>query len=263
MPTIAPISRERHGVRRWKRYTNYAFAAADAIAPLVNHELPRAALALPIAFSTQGDDVIPVAVLGLLPGQNLMVAPGGNWAGPYIPALYRAFPFLIAPVGGRDVLCIDEDSGLLTVGAEGEAFFDDTGGPSKPVAEIFAFLQQLGASRKPTLEACAALKRYGLIQAWPITFATPAGERRVEGLSRIDETALNALPGPAFLEVREAGGLAMAYCQLLSTQHLPLLAKLAAARAEASARRQAAGKSGELDLEFLNDGPLMDFSRLK
>ncbi len=263
MPTIVPVSRERHGARRWKRYSNYKFTAGHAIAPLVNHELPRAALALPIAFSTQGEDIAPVAVLGLMPGQNLMVAPNGNWQGPYIPAVYRSYPFLLALAGEREVLCIDEDSALVTVGAEGESFFDDSGAPARPVAEILSFLEQVNAQRKATLQMGQVLRRHGLIQPWPITFPTPSGEQRVEGLSRIDETALNALPDEAFLEVRRAGGLAMAYCQLMSMQHLPILGKLAAARAEAATRKLPVNQAGELDLEFLNDSPLMDFSRLK
>jgi hypothetical protein len=262
MPNIAAITRDRYGTKRWKRYTNYKFAAGDAVAPLVLNELPRAALALPLAFTAQGDEFIPSAVQGLVAGQNVMVGPGGHWNGPYIPARYRSYPFLLASAGDREVLCIDEDSGYVTDG-EGELFFDDSGTPAKAVAEILSFLNQVSASRKATLKVCAVLREHGLIQPWPISYMTPAGEQRVEGLSRIDEMALNALPDDAFLEVRKAGGLAVAYCQLMSMQHLPLLVQLTAARVEAGARKLPVNQAGELDLEFLNDGPLLDFSRLK
>ena len=91
MPVIMPISRERHGTKRWKRHNGYKFAAANAVAPLVINELPRAALALPIGFIAQGDDYMPAAVLGLAPGQNLLVAPDGRWGGSYIPAFFRGY----------------------------------------------------------------------------------------------------------------------------------------------------------------------------
>lgn len=264
MPTIVPVSLDRHGAKRWKHYTNYKFAAGHAIAPLLTQEMPRAAVALPIAFTApQGEAVIPVAVLGLIPGQNLMLESNGHWAGRYIPAAYRGYPFLLASAGEREVLCIDEDSGLITHGAEGELFFDDTGNPSKPMADIFLFLQQVNVTRKFTLDVCQVLKRHGLLQPWPITFPGPSGEQRIEGLLRIDETALNALPIEVLDEVRQAGGLPVAYCQLMSMQHLSALRQLAVARAEAANRQLPVNQSGELDLEFLNDGPLMDFSRLK
>ena len=49
----------------------------------------------------------------------------------------------------------------------------------------------------------------------------------------------------------------------MSMQHLSALGQLAAARAEAAARKLPVNEAGELDLEFMNDGPMLDFSRLK
>jgi hypothetical protein len=50
---------------RWKRYDNYHFAALDAVVPLVVQELPKACMALPIAFIEQGDAFVPAALQGL------------------------------------------------------------------------------------------------------------------------------------------------------------------------------------------------------
>jgi len=41
MPTLHAVSRSTHADKRWKRYDSYAFAAKDALAPLVAQELPR------------------------------------------------------------------------------------------------------------------------------------------------------------------------------------------------------------------------------
>ena len=79
MPTFQAISSTTHADKRWKRYDSYAFAAHDALAPLVAQELPRAVLHLPIAFVAQDGQFTPVAVLGIQPGQNLFVAPEGRW----------------------------------------------------------------------------------------------------------------------------------------------------------------------------------------
>lgn len=42
MPTIMPVSRQRHGNKQWQRFSSYSFAAKDALAPLALAELPKA-----------------------------------------------------------------------------------------------------------------------------------------------------------------------------------------------------------------------------
>ena len=58
----------------------------------------------------------------------------------------------------------------------------------------------------------------------------------VEGLYRIDEAAMNWLAAAVLMEVRDAGALALAYCQRLSMQHLPLMGQLVEAHAQADAK---------------------------
>ena len=74
---------------------------------------------------------------------------------------------------------------------------------------------------------------------------------------QIDEAALNALPDEAFLELRRAGALLIAYGQLLSMQHLPLLGQLADAHAKAAAPLPTQGK--DIDLSFLSEGEMFKF----
>jgi hypothetical protein len=267
MQNLHVISRMRHGALRWKRYSNYTFAAADAVIPLVAAELPQAAMSLPIAFIDQGGAYIPAAVLGLQPDDNAFVGPDMNWVGQYIPAAFRSYPFRLVQIeDGQQVLCIDEDSGLIVDETTGEVFFADNGQPSKAILEILGFLTQIEQSRVATATACAVLKKHGLIRPWAITVKTNGGEQQIVGLCQIDEAALNQLPNDALLEVRHAGALPIVYCQLLSMQHLPLLRKLIEARTKAAAQAEALSQlapKGELDLEFFNNGGTIDFSGLR
>ena len=235
MPNYQVITRESHGAKRWLRYTGYAFAMREAVMPLALAELAKAALSLPIGFIAQGDGFVPVAVMSLQPEQNLFVAVDGRWIHGYIPAAARGYPFRLAKAtDGRQVLCIDEDSGLVNDGPDGEAFFDDEGKPVQALREIMDFLEQTEQSRQVAARACAVLNKHHLIQHWPIIHQTASGERKIDGLFRIDEAALNQLDAEALLEVRNAGGLLIAYCQLLSMQHLPALGELTAARSSGS-----------------------------
>ncbi len=261
MSSLHPVSVSRHGSRRWLRYSSYAFTAGDAVCPLVAQELPRAAMALPLAFVASGEEVVPVAVLGLQPGRNLFVAPDGRWLGGYVPAAYRGYPFALANTAdGQQVLCIDEDSGLL-VDREGEAFFAEDARPAAVLADVLNFLTQVATNRQATRHACTLLREHGVVQPWPVKLQTAEGEQAVAGLLRIDEAALNALPAEAFVALRDAGALSLAFCQLLSMQHLAKLGPLAQAH-ERAAQAVAPQPAAELDLEFLNQGGTISFGNL-
>ena len=267
MSNFQAISLERHAQQRWKRYTSYNFAAADSVVPLVATELPRASMALPIAFTLQGDNYMPAAVLGLQPGNNVFVSPDWRWLGSYIPAAFRSYPFRLAKRDdGQQVLCIDEDSGLLTESTSGEAFFDSEGKPIQSILDILGFLTQIEQNRIITTAACSVLQKHNLIHPWPITVKSDTGEQQIAGLFKIDEAALNQLSAEALLEVRNAGALPIAYCQLLSMQHLPLLGQLTEAQAKASAQALSLHEiapNGELDLEFFNKGGTFNFGAMK
>lgn len=258
MPKYQAITKTDFANLRWKRYENYHFAALDAVAPLVIQELPKACMTLPIAFIQQGEAFVPAAVQGLQPGQNLFVSPDGRWIGPYTPAAYRGYPFALANAeNGQVVLCVDTDSGL--VGEDHtEPFFDEQGEPSQSVKAVLDFLQQVRSNRETTQRVCAALQAEDLIQPWPVTLKGEQGEKTVQGLYRIDEAKLNSLSAEALQRLQQAGALPVAYCQLLSMQHLPLLGQLAQAHRKA-AQPLPVAPNGELDLSFLSNNGTLSF----
>jgi len=264
MSNYQVISRERHADQRWQRYTSYAFAAQDAVIALTAAELPKAVMSLPVAFIEQDGAFVPVAVLGLQPGANLFVSAGSSWTGQYIPAAVRCHPFqLAATESDQKVLCIDEESGLLSNGPAGERFFSDDGQPAQATLDILNFLNQVDQSRRATVAACAALNQYKLFSPWPITVKSDAGEQQVAGLFQINESALGQLPAQALYELAQVGALPVAYCQLLSMQHLPVLGQLAQERARAATPAPAVILPlGDLDLEFLKRGDTISFGNL-
>lgn len=265
MPNYQVISKELFAAKRWLRFTSYAHAQKEAVLPLTIAELSKAMLSLPIGFIREGESFHLVAILNIQPGKNLFIAPNGSWVGQYVPAACRAYPFALArTTDGQQVLCVDADSGMVSDGADGEPFFDEQGEPSKAVLDVMAFLREVEQNRRLTENACAVLARHELIKPWPLVVQGANGERQaVEGLFRIDEQTLNALSGDALQEIRNANGLVVAYCQLLSMQHLPALGKLAEAHAKlATQALQAAAKPANLDLEFLNKSETISFGGL-
>jgi hypothetical protein len=267
MPNFTVISRDAHSDKRWQRPNGYAFAAKVALLPLFAAEMGEAAMSLPLAFAAQEDEFQLVSVLGLATGENLFVTQDGRWLGRYVPAALRSYPFRLADTQeGQQVLCFDTDSGLLNDDPAGEAFLNADGTPAAIVAEMLDFLGKMEANRGVTVAACAALQARKLLVPWNITVQRDGGEQKVEGLYRVDEAALISLPDEEFVMLRENGALALAYCQLLSMQHLPTLAQLAQAHADAAQAVQTAPVAtttpGELNLEYLNRNGTLSFGGL-
>jgi hypothetical protein len=261
MPSFQAVSKTTLAGKRWRRTENYAFAAADAVAPLVVKELASALMHFPLGFIKMEEQFVPVAVLGLQQGQNLFVRADGRWIGGYVPAVFRGYPFQLANLeDGKHILAVDVESGLIS-DTEGELFFDAQGQPSQPLSDVLEFLSQVRSNHEMTLKICQVLADHHLIQPWPITLQGPDAQQQVDGLYRVDEAAMNALPVEAFDALRQTGALTVAYCQLFSMQHLQMLARLAEVTHKAR-QMPATTASGELDLEFLNKGGTLSFDSL-
>jgi hypothetical protein len=227
------VSREAHRHMGWKPWKHMSFAIEWAVVPIVGAEVPKAAMTLPIAFLKQGERFILHALTGIEPGRNLFITDEGQWLGSYVPAALRGFPFALAEAEGQWVLCISETSGLMVEAHKADKkFFDDQGEISTELAAIRDFLGQVEQNRVMTNLACQLLGELELIEPWPITLNMGGRDRTLEGLYRINETALNAADDNAFAKLRHAGALPIAYMQMLSMSHLPLLGRLSDAHAK-------------------------------
>ncbi len=250
---VEPITQSQHGKRRWRRPQNFSFAARNAFVVLGAEELPKAvAMLVPFAFARVAGDMAAVAVLGLRPGENVLVAPDGRWVGHYIPAAVRCYPFSVArSADGREVLCFNEDSGLVSQDKNDEPFFDEEGKPSPSVQQALTFAQQVRMSLKACGQFARALDAAGVLSPWVLD--RPANRPKVE-VTCVNEALLNALPDDKFIELKASGALAAAYCQLLSMQHFAIIKEIAAARQAGRTALSAlpVTPQGELDLEFLN-----------
>lgn len=265
MSKLVVLSREAHAAARFKKPDGYAWVAGEAVLPLLAVELPVAVMSLPLAFVRHEGAYRLVAVLGLTMGRNLFVAADGRWMGGYVPAAARGYPFALAK-NEQDsswVLCFDADSGLIGEAVAGEPVFAEDGTLSQVILQQVEFLQQVEQCRGVTAAACAALDAAGCFKPWPIVLKTSEGERSIDGIFQVNEAALNALDSEGFLALREAGALLVAYCQLLSMRHLPVLGQLLDVHAQAQAPLSVlpVNENGrELDLSFLSDGGVINFS---
>jgi SapC len=252
---LSAVTREQFATKAWKRPAGYPSAAKSNILPVVEVELARLVPTMPLGFVKTADAFELVAITALQPGTNCFVAADGNWIGAYIPAAVRAYPFHLVKPQDRDekVLCFDNSEGLLCDVGQGEPFFDgDVLG--KATQEMLNLLSGTETSRVVTQRLVDVLQATELIQPWALKLQQGEQTMPVEGLYRIDEAALNALPDDAFLSLRKAGALPLAYAQLFSMNQLAMLPK--------AARMQAQIK-GQLEAKAPSQTPLLsDFDFL-
>jgi len=249
MTELAAISPEHHAKKVWKHVTDYAFAAAEMVIPLVGVELSKVVPAMPIGFIEQEGGYQLIAITSLQPGTNLYVAPDGKWLVPYIPSVLRAYPFQLVQQENAEnfTLCINEASGLVVDNTEdGNAFFDDQDEPAQAIKDILNFLTEVEASRALTQGAVNALADAGLIIPWALNLKQGEEVVPVEGLFHVDEAALNKLDDEDFLTVRKAGGMAVAYAQLLSMNQFAVLERLGEIQGQILAQQEANSDAANL-----------------
>lgn len=234
---IVPLDNVRHRELRLARKANvFPFARGANLVPAVIDEFGAAMAHLPIAFVPGAGQPAAVFVLGLEPGSNLFLEADDSWAGRYVPAYLRRYPFIVGDVKGGDaLLCFDEaDEGISR--KDGERLFTEAGeaGPLVKQARDLSANYKRAADR--TDEFCATLQKLGLFSSVTLNAQTPdRGNMVVHGLFTIDEAAVDRLGSEDLKLLHEKRFLKPIFQHLASMGAIAKLADRNAARRKASA----------------------------
>ncbi len=258
MTQLTAISLKTHADRNWQRYRSYAFAAHRQLIPALATELLKLVPTMPLGFIEHEARFYLYAMTAPQPDGNLFVAPDGRWLAGYVPAILRSHPFaLVRPEGASEsILCIDESSGLMTAAGTGEPFFSQDGQPAPGIRDVLNFLMRIEQDRALTQTMVDALQAAGVIQPWPITLNQAGVTVSVDGICRVDETALNALDADHWLALRQTGALPLAYAQLFSMNQLALLEQVGAAQAQMPRSQPRSPSLQDLGLSFGDEDSL-------
>ncbi|HZV64882.1 MAG TPA: SapC family protein [Telluria sp.] len=264
MPQFTAVTPEFFANKSWQQPSTYAFAAQANVLPVIAAELAKLVPRMPLGFVQTEAGFQLVAIASLQPDSNFFIAPDGRWLGDYVPAVLRSYPFRLVKLQDRDesILCFDESSGSALGAGIGEAFFDAAGTPGAMVNRMLDLVSQIERSRVATQAAVDALQAAGLIQPWPLNMQQGDQTIPVEGLYCIDEAALLAVQDDAFLTLRKAGALPLAYAQLLSMSQLDKLqqAFFEQSKLKTLARQASNHTTSLTDLGFkFSDGETLHF----
>ena len=232
---LVPLNREAHATLGLAAASQQWCAGLNAV-HLNAAEFASAATSYPIAFARDDEtgEFMPMAVLGLRSAENLFVDAQGRWLPRcYLPAYVRRYPFCIAEIPDREgrapqrLVCFED--GQLVPG--GEPLFD-AGGKATPAWDnTQRLLEAIEASRQQTRVLCKRLESLGLFTPFEALALPRAGKRmRLQGLFRVDEEKMNAIPGKDLRVMLRKGELKATYAHLISLENFATLMELAVLR---------------------------------
>ncbi|MEM1314785.1 MAG: SapC family protein [Pseudomonadota bacterium] len=237
------VSSQRH--RDWSVAAgrSYAFAREINAAPLVAAEFLPAGLEYAIVFAGDGEAIMPSAVFGIRPDENVFIAEDGTWTGRYVPAFLRRYPFVFSRSsdGQSFALCIDEEFEGLNQEGRGERLFDAEGERTQYLNTMLEFVTQYQAQFAATRRFCAKLKELDLLQPATAQFRLPDGETpSLAGFMTVDRERLKALPDEELLKMAKGDELELIHAHLHSLANVRPMAERIARGAGSRAQDAAA-----------------------
>lgn len=217
---LTPLSSETHHDWGVEPRADLAFARNTHAIPIIVDEFVQVQHHFPIVF-TDGDDAVPLALVGLKEGVNLFVDEAGKWAdNVYIPAYVRRHPFMLArlqPDAEVLSLVFDDAAKLLTPDAA-DKLFDAEHKPTQTTNNIMQFCesfeQGIGRTRSFMDELAALdLLMEGQAQIQNPDMPEPA---RFGGFRMIDEKKLQNIRGDQARKMVQNGMLGLIYAHLFS-----------------------------------------------
>lgn len=171
----------------------------------------------PILFLRAGEldgkqQVAAVAVMGLSPGENLMMETthdgSERWTARYVPAVLRAYPFTMARTQPDQWAVAMDRSWKGFSETDGERLFDDQGEPTPYMNTVREFVERVEGEIERTRQAGERLLELGLLQEKRFDATLPNGQPLVvDGFLAVDEEKMAALGDAEVLELHR-GGLA-------------------------------------------------------
>lgn len=224
-----PLNREAHKNLRVKPIaSDFGFAANTNSVPLAAAEFYDAQKDYPIVFAGQGDDIAPVALLGLRQSENLFIEKGRQWDGDYVPVFVRCYPFVLARGNAENsdyLVCIDEASPAIAKSG-GEPLFNDDGRESDYLCRNIDLLSEFQGHMRRTREFTQRLKAAGLLKEITLQVVPEGTEPlALQGLQIVDEVKLMTLEDAKLLELFRLGELGWVYAHLASLRNVQRLSR--------------------------------------
>ena len=216
------LNKEKDKELKISPLANYKHARNVHTIPIGMNEVGEASKHYPIFFLRDSEGIVPFVLLGLKEGENKFVNNAGEWRkNRYIPALIRAYPFILSKSGNNEninlsVAIDDEYEGINK--KDGNRVFDDEGKPTEFGNQIIKYLQDLYGMLESTKKSAKLLDEAVLLQQIDATIEQKENKEKfvLQGLLQVDAEKLNQLSDEMLLKLAKTGVLNLIYAHLNS-----------------------------------------------
>ena len=229
----APISAARHGAWSVAPITDFTFAAGTNSVPVTIPEFLLAAQEYPIVFTLDGEEAVPVAILGFDKDAGLFVTDKG-WDARYVPAFVRRYPFVFSASadGQTFTLCIDEAcTAIDRSGTVGEKLFDG-GQKSAYLTRMLDFVNAYQSEHQRTRLFGKIIAALGILEPHEARVNRPGGgPSTLSGFHVVNREKLRNLPQEQLAELVRTDAAELIYLHLQSVGNFEKLVARLNARA--------------------------------
>ncbi|WXL26199.1 SapC family protein [Ectopseudomonas mendocina] len=215
---IKALNRDEHKSLKIKPAADCSFAAGTHLVPLAGLEFFQAARHYPIVFIGEGEQLMPIALLGMVEGQNSYLDEAGQWqANTYVPAFVRRYPFVLAQDDSDNfTVCFDEAYAGWNH-EEGRELFSSEGENTEYLNEMIQFLQNFTHEMERTRELVKALNDLELLVPRTLQLTHTSGESfLLRDFHAVDEARFAELSDEQILDLHKRGFLGWIYAHLMS-----------------------------------------------
>jgi SapC len=237
---IQPLS-DKHA--KWSvNVENHAFISHLNSVPLLATEIAFASSDFPVIFSATANEgeYLPLAVMGLKDGQNLLLNDKNVLTTRYVPAFIRRYPFVLGTTKDSDMmsLCIDEQSpAVVPDGSAGIRLFTDTSEQTDYLKEVVEFLKDYQYRAEMTRTFTKKLYELGLLEPMSanITFKSNEPENlNISGFFVIKREKLKAISDAEALDLFKKDGMELIYAHMQSLTNFNRLVDIMSAQLAAN-----------------------------
>lgn len=213
------INKEQHGdLGVTPPEKKFSYCAHVRAVPLTVSEIPAAIKDYPVVFASP-DQMIPIAVVGLIDNVNLFVDEDGNWEQHrYIPGYVRRYPFGVASETGGERIAIVIDAAYPGFQKDGDMRLFENGEATDMTKQAIEFCKNYEEDRHRTADFAKKVTELGILKGQSAQF-TPTGETSPRTFAEyfgVDENALKELPAAQLVEARDSGILPILYAMVMS-----------------------------------------------
>ena len=229
MANPVPLDPSLHSGLRVRNAPDLDLVRGRQVLPVTVHEFAQIALDCPVVFIKNGEtgQFQSVALLGLVPGENLMLQ-GDKWLGNFFPGVLRMSPFKVLipnPEAEVVTVAIDTDSALVNE-AEGEPLFSEDGKLSEFMGKRRDSLHEYMQQGHVTQAFISLLADKDLLVQQNLNMDINDEKIQVDGIYLVSETKLREVGDDTVLELNRRGFLQAIYAHLISLRQATRLARL-------------------------------------